>query len=424
MRNRPMIWGVFTVVLSAASTAHAQNLRLTVEDAITLARRANLASLASRKEIDVARAGVKRSEAWVPSNPYVGVGSTYRPETGGRPNIFGLISQEFELGGQSGPRRESAQSALRREKSNIQQEELSLVANVKTTFTRILINRERVSLARQTADLSAESAHKRAEEGPATTSDRIDLNNANILSARARRDLAGAETTLEDNLDLMRRLLDLPADAAIDPVGGLDTKPIAVPALAVLVERAKNSRPDLQAFREAAKVADAQLRMNRRQRIPNVTVSASYSRFDKNNYFGGDLGFSLPVTSATGADIAEAQAGHERADLELQDIQKEVEREVRESWRAYTIAAADLVSYQDSILPLSEENVRLQKRLVDRDEANVIDLLSQQLEFLGTQRDYLEVLERYTVALNELERVSGGSLTESPGTKGDSPAKN
>lgn len=422
-RNQVLIL-VVTAIVTGHRAAAADVFRITMEDAVQRAVRTNLELQASRKDVDLAQANLQRSGAWVPSNPYFSVGASGLAEGGSRavgsgsgasvqsarPNLFAFLSQEFEVAGQRGLRRNAARYALDRESASIRQEEIGLATTVRSAFVRTLVNRERRIAARQAADLTAEILHRTESGTVSTSTDRIDRNTARIQHLRFVRSVAAMEQTYRDGLDTLRRLLDVPFDADIEPVGTPRADLPPLPPLATLVDRALQQRSDLQAFERAARGAEAQLAVIQRERIPNVTLSGSYSRFDSDDFAGGDLGLQLPLFQTRDADLIEAAAERDRANLQERDLRREVEREVREMRGAYELAVADLATYRDAILPMAEENLELNRRLLVKDEVNEVDVIHQQLETLSVRREYLDVLERANVSLFELERALGGSF--------------
>lgn len=404
-----------TVVALAvwAVPASAQPLRLTLEEAVQRALKENAELLADAREVDVAAATLRRSSSRFPSNPYISFGASRRAEIGGRPNVFAFFSQEFEIAGQRGARIRAAQHNLQQESLNVRQKEITLAADVKWAFIKVLARNTRLSSIQKQVDL----AHQLLALLPskrATMSERIERNNAAIQEARFLRELWTTEQQRDAELDNLRRVLNVDLGQELELVGTLEPTIRQLPSVEALVEQAKNQRPDLLAFQHALAAADAQLEVYRRERIPNLTLSGSYSRFDNSDFGGGDVGVTLPLFQTKEADIQEATAQRQRISFQLQDLQRGIEREVRGAYRDYQQAARELRLFVDKILPLAEENVRLQRRLVERDEASRSELLSQELDLLETKKDYAEALERLHLAWIELERAVGGQVPDSP----------
>ena len=90
--------------------------------------------------------------------------------------------------------------------------------------------------------------------------------------------------------------------------------------------------------------------------------------------------------------------------------QEKIEKEVREAHRTCEVTGGDLLAQQQDIVPRSEENLQLERRLNQQGDATAGEVIEAQSELLSAQRDYLEAVESYNNALIELDRVVGGSV--------------
>jgi cobalt-zinc-cadmium efflux system outer membrane protein len=412
-----------------ARGAAAEPLRFTVEEAVSRAASNNTDLHVSRHDLEVAEANVDRSSAWLPGNPFVSLGfssghtgnsgnagampqagSVQQPDTGGRSNYYGSLSQELEVANQRGPRSEAAAHARDRQTWDVKNIELDLAAAVRTAFVRSQVNLQRVSLAQTGVELATDLARHLSDDEPASGLDRIELNAARIQELRARRELAEAERNRDDSMDSLRRLLDIPFDQRIELVGGLQTTQRSIAPLQDLIALALEQRPDLVALRHGSMGAAAQVGLVQRERIPNVNLSASVSKFENTTYAGGDVGFALPVFHTKSGDIQEALSERDRLTDQIKSLAGDVEMQVRAAYRACAIAAKDVEVDQQSIVPLSEENERIERRLLDRDEVSVSDLIGQQIDLLTARRAHLDAVESLNTACIELEHVVAGPL--------------
>jgi cobalt-zinc-cadmium efflux system outer membrane protein len=182
------------------------------------------------------------------------------------------------------------------------------------------------------------------------------------------------------------------------------------------VRAAAANRPDVQAFEHALAAADAQIEVIKRERIPNVTVSGSYSRFESNDFGGGDVGVALPLFQTKSADLQEATAQRVRLSAQLEDVRRQAEREVLDAYRAYELARREADLFRSTLLPLAEENARLQEQLRRRDEASDADVWNQKIDLLEIRKDYVETLQSLHLARFDLERAVGGQLPIPPTT--------
>ncbi len=411
VRTIACLLGVVVTLATTSSEVAAQPLRLTLEAAVERALQANSDLLADAQQVAIAEASLQRSSTRFPSNPYLSLGASRRAETGGRPNVFVFLSQEVEIAGQRSLRMRAAEHNLQQESWNLAQKRLSLVADVKSAFTKVLTKQRRVEIVRRQLE-EAQQLLKIITVDRATLTEKIEQNNAALQAARFERDLWSTEEERDAEVDNLRRLLQLDFETQLELTGTVAEEIRLLPAPSVLVEQAKAQRADVQAFRQALAAAEAQLEVHRRERIPNLTFSASYSRFDSSDFGGGDIGVALPLFQTKDADIQEGIAQRERIVLQLRDLEQGIEREVRQAYRSYLTAARELQLFRNQILPLSAENSTLQHRLVQRDETTRAEWLAQQLDALDVQKDYLDTVEKLNLALIELERALGGQIPE------------
>jgi cobalt-zinc-cadmium efflux system outer membrane protein len=402
MRSGTSLWSFALVVLLTAQRVAAEPLRLTIEDAVARARAVNL----DASGLELARADLERSKALLPSNPFVGAGAQHTSQAGIRPNYGFFVSQEFEVAGQRAKRIGVATRGLEKETWELRGAELNLAATVKAAFVHALLSIARVPLAREATGVARDLAGELARQSQTSDIQRIELNNARIQEHRTQRDLANAELSRDTALGALRRLLGLAPDQAIELAGAVQSEIKEPPPAADLVERALRQRPDLLASRAAAQRADLQVSLTRRDAIPNITISGTLSRFEDDTLAGGDVGFPLPLFQRKTADVVEAVTERNRAAFDVQNLEREIAHEVVEARRACAVAAGDLEAQQREIVPRSEENLRLERRLYQRGAVTASDLIGLQIDLLTARRDHLQALEAHNDALIELERVT------------------
>ena len=398
---------VVSAIILSATAARAEPLRLSVEDAVTRALKANLDIQASRKDISVAEANLERSRPLLPSNPYFSAGAQH--SDGFAPNYSFSLSQEFEVAGQRQTRINAAQKEVEKATWDVKSAEQTLVATTKTAFIHVLISIDRVTAAHRGVDAATDlMRHIEADREPSDTQ-RIELNEARIQVARNLRAVAWAEYTRESALGALRSLLGLPPDQALVLEGAPQTKIRQLPTDTELTARALDRRADLIALRHAAEHADLRLQVTRRESIPNVTVSGTFIRFESTNMAGGDVSVPLPIFQRKTPDLHETLAEYDRLRLQVQQLEREITKEVLEARHGCTLTAGDLQAHQEQIVPMSEENLAIERRMYEHGKVDAGDVTSRQIDLLTVRQEYLDALEAYNNALIELERVSGGN---------------
>ena len=409
MKRLTLAAAVVVALLLAGRHAPAAALRLTMDEAVTRATQAHPDVASARAAVAIAEAGLQRSKAWLPANPYLSAGAGTTTQTGVGSNYGMYLSQEFEIAGQRSKRVAVANQDIAKATAELSGAQQTLVAAVKTAFVQALVSTDRVGLARQGLDTTADLTKHLSRSKNLTVAERIDLNNAQIQESRARRDIAATQQACDNALSTVRRLIGVSAEQDLELVGS--------PALAVrtlagegdLVERALRQRPDLAAQRHALDRSDAQIALLEREAVPNITLSGNLSRFEGATLSGGDVALHIPVFQRKTADLNEAVGERDRERLGVDSLQRTITQETLEARRACDVAATDLQALRDVAVPKNEENLQLQRRLYERGEATYSELLGTQLELLAARREYLDAVQAYNEALIELERVVGGS---------------
>jgi len=386
----------------------AQTLRLTVDEAVARAK-ANPANF-DPTDLNLAKAQLVRSGVLLPSNPFFGGGAQRTSQMDVPNNYAFFLQQEFEIAGQRGKRVEAATQAVAQQEWQQRQAQLTLAATVKSTFVTALIHQSRVTLAERSLDATRELTAEVTRKRSTSDTERIERNIAEIQETRAERRVAASERDRDVVLSTLRQLVGVPPEQPLELVGSPQTEVKEIPSLELLTARALGQRPDAIALRHGVHKADLELTVQEREKIPNITLFGSISRFEDDFLAGGDLGFPIPVFQRGTADVLEAATERNRAGAELQRLERTIQTEVTDAYRAYLVAAGDLTALHQVVVPKSEENVEIEQRLFDKDEVEASDLIGIQTDLLTARGDYLDALEAYNDALIELERVVGGPL--------------
>jgi cobalt-zinc-cadmium efflux system outer membrane protein len=409
MRRTIWQWAFAFNLCFGLSPVGASPVRLDIDAAVDRAVAVSR-NKTDRTRIELAQANLERSKALLPANPFLSGGAQHTTQTGIGPNYVFLLSQEFEIAGQRTKRIEAATHGLEKASWEGKNAEQNLTAAVKIAFVQALVDADRVTLAHQKADFAGELTRQLEQRKLTSDIQRVDLNVARIEDTRTRRELAAVEQAHERSLAALRRLLALPVGQEIELAGAPEQRVREIPPGPELVARALEHRGDLVALRHAIQQADSQLEVTKREAIPNVTVSGTVSRFEGDTLAGGDVGIPVPLFQRKTADTTEAMAERERFSIEAQSLEREIPQQVMDARRACSSALADLQAMQQEILPRSEENLEMERRLYQRGEVTVSDLIAMQIDLISARRDYLDALQAYNEALIELERVTGEDL--------------
>lgn len=390
--------------LSSPALAGEDTIRLTVDEAVRLAE-----AQTPVRDLDLARSHLERSRAWLPANPYLTAGGGSTTIAGVAPSQFLFLSQQFEIAGQRRLRVAAATAGLRQEEWDHRSAALNRGARARAFFVSALANRERVALARENLEVTTRLVRSLSPEGSAAA--RIVYNSAVVQEQRARLDIAGFEQAYDDALDGLRQACGLPVSARIEPLGTVGAAILPVAPLDVLVQRARDRRPDLVARRHALERAAREVDLARRGRIPNVSLGTGVTRYqDGETVWAGDVGVSLPVFDRGDEAVRDALTEQSEARRVLAELEESIAREVHDAYRSLSVSAATLQAHTAEIVPRSEENTRLERELYAAGVADATDLMGFEIDLLAARRSRLDAIENYNLSRIELERVTAGNI--------------
>lgn len=298
VRVRAVLWApvLFTVATSVAAQESAKPT-LTLEDAITLARRNNPEYLALRNDADVADWSVR--EAYGNLLPGASASTSFQYQASGTPR-FGFftgsdlgvtrtpayyvsnyfLGLNYSLSGSTLIAPTRAKAARKATAANFEAADFGLVADVTRQYLSVLRAQDGVILAKQElgrAEDTRKLAEARVRVGAATP---IEQKQAEVEKGRAQVTLLQSESLVKTERLRLIQLLGIEMDAEIQ----LTTR-FAVADLpwsqAELVKLAMESHPNLLAARANEQVGEAGVKMAKSGYLPSLSLSAGLSGYTR-----------------------------------------------------------------------------------------------------------------------------------------------
>jgi cobalt-zinc-cadmium efflux system outer membrane protein len=272
----PLFLLSISVLLQNPRAIAAQEIRLDLPTAIKIALERNLELKAKSEELGIAEGRAIKSNLFLQNNPELEADMANKrlkkPEEGFNKNLFqpGVsLSQEFEIGGQPGYRREAAQRNLERVGFEVSDFGRTLRFRVTEHFLKLLNGKAKINQAEQIVDLKnrlyeASKARLAAGDIPG-----VQLAIAEFELNRAKSELISLQREYEEILSRLRTDLVLEKGESVEPVGDLTRAPLAA-SLDELFKSALEKRPDLAALDQEKKVTEAEELLTRAERIPNI----------------------------------------------------------------------------------------------------------------------------------------------------------
>ena len=385
--------------------AVAEEITLTLDEALARARQRAPAIMAARAAIDEARGRLTGASVLLRDNPEIEAGAGARVIESGQLLEANLgVRQVFELGGRRAARVASATAGVARESANSADVTRLVLRDTAVAFWGAVYAAERQLLAEEAAALGAEIlgiVQRRHQAGDVGI---LDVNVATAALARARSGVQAQGAVRDASVGALRQTLGMDADEPLSVRGDLRDRPHYV--LSALLARAAE-RPDLQALAAGARETQADQRLARASMWPNLGLGARYERDDGNNVGMGTVTLTLPVFERGQGLRAEAAARERHAQLALEADRRTVSVAVQTAFAVYQRREDAVTELERNALPGLDDNQALARRSYAAGQLSLAELLLIRREILETKSEHLSRLLEAAVAGVELEASAG-----------------
>ena len=189
-----------------------------------------------------------------------------------------------------------------------------------------------------------------------------------------------------------------------------------------LIRLALSQRPDVRAAEYGVDAQQAALAAARAGGKPTVVIGALYNRSRDNFTLGTQQGsnvdraiglglvIGLPLFNRNQGEVALAQFGGVAAVLRLASTRQTVERDVRVAVLRVALAASQVETLRQTILPANAGALRIVEAAFSRGQANIFQVLQVQRAYVESTTGLLEALRQYATALADLDAATGIAL--------------
>ncbi len=380
------------------------------------ARLPRLAATGAYQQLDEARIERVQFSAAQPATPFLNNQSW---------NANLVVTQPIYAGGKYSSMARS--SRLTREAALASYQ--ALVANtlleVRTAYSDVLLAVEQIVVqeaSKKLLERELETARRSLEAG---TVPRFNVLRAEVELANALPPLIRARNQERISRNTLALLLgcDIPADTGVDiplrTADSLKAEPFEV-SVGTALNAAWLRRPEIKAAQSASQLRHEEVLQTRADLLPSLSGTAGYGVQNRN--FIRDLdqtldGWTVGVQAnwllfdfgQTQAKVNMARAREERARLEVEDVRRRIELEVRTAFSLFMESKEVLVS-QTRVIEQAEEAVRLVTARADAGSSTQLEVLSAQTALKLSRTQYSQALRDYTVARAKLERAMGDGV--------------
>jgi cobalt-zinc-cadmium efflux system outer membrane protein len=306
------------------------------------------------------------------------------------------VSQRLELGGKRAARVGVAEQERQLASHDLAISVTQLRADVMGAYFDALIAQERVELARASVQLAEKASNVAGKRVTAGRISPIEQSRSRVAEAGARLELAQAVSELGLSQLKLVALWGDTGPAHINLQRPVDDSP-NLPSLETLQQQLDTApqmgRAHAQFEREAA-----QVRLERAERIPDVTITVGKQRDDQVGRNQTVLGISvpLPLFNRNQGNLLAAlrRSDKARSDLEAERIR--IVQALSEAYQRAQLAQSEVASIATEILPIAQNTYEATVTGFEAGKFSFLDVLDAQRTLFQTRTQYLRALsERY-----------------------------
>ncbi|MBK80011.1 MAG: hypothetical protein CMQ43_03740 [Gammaproteobacteria bacterium] len=397
---------------------------LTLHEAVMEAVDANFAVRQALARVQQQSGALTHAGRWTPSNPEIEVESAERePASGDSSRDFSIrLSQELWIGGQRGLQRNAAGARLTAAEQDLQFLRSAIAARARRAFLHVLLTQRAEETAGRLVELTetfADYARNRLEAGRATA---LEVNSAMIGAARSRTELAEAERLSARARLVLAEVLARDPASPLTVRGDIEPWPVTLPNESRLLNAAVRRRGDLAAAAERVEAARQDLRLSRRQLIPNLTVFGFYQEEEDAEITGFGASLPIPALHRYGGEREQAAGRLLEEQLRTDELRLAVRRQVLEALADYRAARRQSELLGTSMLERAEENLRLTREGFEAGKVGSPAITTAQDNLINVRRSYLDALGALILSVTDLERATGGLIVLEDNAQSDKDA--
>jgi len=387
---------------------------ITVDEAVEIFMRQNLQLVAARYDIETADA--EKLTARLRPNPQLTFGLADLPINLRGPLIkeqtydYG-ISRPIELGGKRSKRIETANANSDVARGQFQMVVWQLTNDLKRKFYTVVLNQSLLNLARENQTTFAEIVKHTSELVNAGEISGLDLERIEVEKLKFDTDLANAERDYEVALRDLRFALGGDYRAMdVEVTGSIDYEPHQF-SHDELLDLAFAARPDLKAAKLSEHAADANIRLQNAQRIPDLTLGGGVEQVPTgtSSYTFG-VGIELPVSNRNQGERAKALIEKKKAQNQEQLLTNQVMSDVDKALVAFEKQEHRVDLYRTGVITKVNDIQNKTQIALQAGESSTLELLDAIRTRRDTLSSFYQTLFDYQMSLLDLELATATPL--------------
>jgi len=423
LENIVRLYLIMNSVFFAGNSWAQDTIRITIHEAENLFLKQNLVLIAEKMNINIADAEIIQAKVW--ENPTLIISDvnlwTTDSQRGALREMDANNNTQFsvelnQLITTAGKRRKEVAIQKVSKEMAIQQfgETLrELKTELRKSINELIYLQNYEPVLSGQVDLLAQLINAYQRQVQDGNLSRAELLRLQSSSLEIENELFQLKIELNAQLKTLKTLLHLPPASNIVIVADTDKKEVGVPTLETLYSLATENRPDMKLQQLQSDWFDKTLRLEKAQRMPDITLAANYDRYAGiwKNYIGFGVSFDLPVFNRNQGNIKAAAFGLEQSRYLEQHVQNEIFNEIVEAYSNYEqslkfyrkIADNELFSELDTMLDVYAKN------LLNRN-VSYLEFIDFMETYQKSKQIFLETQKAVNNSFEELQYVVGTDI--------------
>lgn len=320
------------------------------------------------------------------------------------------LSQVIELGGKRGSRKALVDAEAGRLRTAHAVRQLDVVADIARRFVAVLAQQQRVEDAREGVALAQRVQAAVEQRVRAAASPEAELSRALVATAEAELALEDARHTLETaRIDLAAAIgLRVPDFTSVS--GALFTTP-AAPGLDLLLA-ALEASPDFQRFADETRLREAELRLARSQRGPDLRATVGVRQFQQDDGTALLAGVSAPLfpSSRAAPALTTAQAEFDKVAFTREAALLKARALLQAHYQEMEHARHVMEALRDRVLPQLTRALEQTEYAWRRGRYSYLEWSDAQRRHLEARARYISVAAEFHTHRIEIERLAGQDM--------------
>jgi len=402
------------LLLSYAQESNTQTEYLTLEDAVEIAINNN--PLIKSKTHNIGSYEGRIKQAGLLPNPAIEFFTQETPTNNigfdQSQNSIGL-SQKLETGGKRKLRVKAAEKEKKVMEMDLQTTIADITAQVKNSFFNVLTTQEELTFAEETLEIAKSLMSISSQRFEIGDIARIEVLKAEIELSNAKMSIQNAERKYLNSAKMLQTVMGV-SDIDVNnlsPISTADTPSLNLDDLNNLL---LNNHPALKARKKVVDLSVIKITEAKRMAIPDINATIGYKRLSASdiNTVQAGIEFPLPIFNRNQGKIIEARALSHKAKDDVDVVRNQLLLQLSNAFSLYTSTREQVRFFTYSIIPQSEESLKIARQGYKQGEFDYLEVLDAQRTLANTRISYLKILNELFSSITEIEKFVGVKIAD------------